>query len=259
MFIAWIKGSQAAWDEDLYMAWNYAPLSVFRILLCFCFDGGCSSHNIVLDKVRDLFCEYSLVAQSVASHVANKSENNQYGFGTWICFQTLDIPVEILLFLCTFPYVWWRNTGRTWCPVLQGDLLCEYQLYMRSVKWIIACWRCFWISWMCKVTCCNWQDVHDWKEPGADRLPLPEKAAKARAILARTNASTLHAHEHVRNGIQLPRDLVCWFIIHFLCKSIHSLRLYKKSQGGFSMSRILHKSKGFQIRDNQAIEVFPCI
>jgi hypothetical protein len=105
MFIAWIKGSQAAWDEDLYMAWNYAPLSVFRILLCFCFDGGCSSHNIVLDKVRDLFCEYSLVAQSVASRVANKSENNQYGFGTWICFQTLDIPVEILLFLCTFPYV----------------------------------------------------------------------------------------------------------------------------------------------------------
>jgi hypothetical protein len=50
---------------------------------------------------------------------------------------------------------------------------------------------------MCKVTCCNWQDVHDWKEPGADRLPLPEKAAKARAILARTNASTLHAHEHI--------------------------------------------------------------
>ncbi|CAM6022784.1 unnamed protein product [Sphagnum balticum] len=41
------------------------------------------------------------------------------------------------------------------------------------------------------------KDVHDWKEPGADRLPLPEKAAKARAILARTNASTLHAHEHV--------------------------------------------------------------
>jgi hypothetical protein len=53
-------------------------------------------------KVRDLFCEYSLVAQSVASHGANKSENNQYGFGTWICCQTLDIPVEILLLLCTY-------------------------------------------------------------------------------------------------------------------------------------------------------------
>jgi hypothetical protein len=41
------------------------------------------------------------------------------------------------------------------------------------------------------------QDVHDWKEPGVDRLPLPEKAAKARAILARTNASTINAYEHI--------------------------------------------------------------
>jgi hypothetical protein len=48
------------------------------------------------------------------------------------------------------------------------------------------------------------QDVHDWKEPGVDRLPLPEKAAKARAILARTNASTINAYEHVCN------DIVFW-------------------------------------------------
>ncbi|KAH9552361.1 hypothetical protein CY35_09G062800 [Sphagnum magellanicum] len=41
------------------------------------------------------------------------------------------------------------------------------------------------------------KDVHDWKEPGVDRLPLPEKAAKARAILARTNASTINAYEHI--------------------------------------------------------------
>jgi hypothetical protein len=49
------------------------------------------------------------------------------------------------------------------------------------------------------------QDVHDWKEPGVDRLPLPEKAAKARAILARTNASTINAYEHVCNN-----DIVFW-------------------------------------------------
>jgi hypothetical protein len=36
------------------------------------------------------------------------------------------------------------------------------------------------------------QDAHDWKESGADRLPLPEKAAKSRAIMARTNAAVVH-------------------------------------------------------------------
>lgn len=39
---------------------------------------------------------------------------------------------------------------------------------------------------------CNWQDVHDWKEPKVDRLPLPKKVAKARTILVHTNASTLN-------------------------------------------------------------------
>jgi hypothetical protein len=52
---------------------------------CDTIDGGWGSHD-VLDKVTDLFCEYCIVAQSIASHVANKSENNQYGCGTWICF-----------------------------------------------------------------------------------------------------------------------------------------------------------------------------
>jgi hypothetical protein len=51
------------------------------------------------------------------------------------------------------------------------------------------------------------QDVHDWKEPGVDRLPLPEKAAKARAILARTNASTINAYEHVCNDILFGKQL----------------------------------------------------
>ncbi|KAH8950520.1 hypothetical protein BDL97_10G090300 [Sphagnum fallax] len=36
------------------------------------------------------------------------------------------------------------------------------------------------------------KDAHDWKESGADRLPLPEKAAKSRAIMARTNAAVVH-------------------------------------------------------------------
>lgn len=41
------------------------------------------------------------------------------------------------------------------------------------------------------------QDASDWKESGADRLPLPDKTAKARAILARTSASGVVAHDHV--------------------------------------------------------------
>ncbi|XP_024383006.1 dynamin-related protein 3A [Physcomitrium patens] len=42
------------------------------------------------------------------------------------------------------------------------------------------------------------KDLHDWKEPGSERPPsLPEKQAKARAILARTNAASLASHEPV--------------------------------------------------------------
>lgn len=42
------------------------------------------------------------------------------------------------------------------------------------------------------------QDSHD----GSDRaVSLPEKQAKARAILARTSAATLVSHEQVRNGV----------------------------------------------------------
>jgi hypothetical protein len=58
-----------------------------------------------LDEVKDLFYEYFLVAQLISSHVANKLKNIQYGCGTWICFQTLDIPIEVLLLICTFPHV----------------------------------------------------------------------------------------------------------------------------------------------------------
>lgn len=47
------------------------------------------------------------------------------------------------------------------------------------------------------------------KNLAADKLPLPKKGAKARAILAHTNAFTLNADEHVCNGIHLPRTLVC--------------------------------------------------
>jgi hypothetical protein len=61
---------------------------------------------------------------------------------------------------------------------------------------------------MCKITYCNCHDVHDWKELEADRLPLPKKVAKTQVILPCTNAYTLHAHEHICNGIQLPRALV---------------------------------------------------
>jgi hypothetical protein len=48
-------------------------------------DGGWGSHD-VLDKIIDLFCEYCLVTQSIDFHLANNSENNQYGCGTWIYF-----------------------------------------------------------------------------------------------------------------------------------------------------------------------------
>lgn len=42
------------------------------------------------------------------------------------------------------------------------------------------------------------KDLHEWKEPGPERLPsLGEKQAKARAILARTNAASVTSHEPV--------------------------------------------------------------
>ncbi|KAL3698868.1 hypothetical protein R1sor_012944 [Riccia sorocarpa] len=40
------------------------------------------------------------------------------------------------------------------------------------------------------------KDASEWKDSGADRLPLPDKTSKARAILARTNAAGVVAHEH---------------------------------------------------------------
>jgi hypothetical protein len=47
-----------------------------KIDQCDTVDGGWGSHDVVLDKVTDLFCEYCLVAQSIAFHVINKSKNN---------------------------------------------------------------------------------------------------------------------------------------------------------------------------------------
>ncbi|BBN03544.1 dynamin 1-like protein [Marchantia polymorpha subsp. ruderalis] len=40
------------------------------------------------------------------------------------------------------------------------------------------------------------KDASEWKDSGADRLPLPDKTSKSRAILARTNAAGVVAHEH---------------------------------------------------------------
>lgn len=49
------------------------------------------------------------------------------------------------------------------------------------------------------------KDLHDWKEPGSERPPsLPEKQAKARAILARTNAASLASHEPVGSCQSAP-------------------------------------------------------
>jgi hypothetical protein len=62
---------------------------------------------------------------------------------------------------------------------------------------------------MCKVTYVIGRMFMIGKNLAADKLPLPKKGAKARAILAHTNAFTLNADEHVCNGIHLPRTLVC--------------------------------------------------
>ncbi|CAM6099196.1 unnamed protein product [Calypogeia fissa] len=50
------------------------------------------------------------------------------------------------------------------------------------------------------------KDASDWKDSGADRLPLPDKTAKSRAILARTSAAGVVGHEHVNvNNRSIPQ------------------------------------------------------
>ena len=74
------------------------------------------------------------------------------------------------------------------------------------------------------------QESHDYKESASDRVPsLPEKQAKARAILARTNASTLVSHEHVSLEISTSTSSSCirippstfYLFLHLQCNFLN--------------------------------------